>query len=91
MDHGCCRRRVKHDWEENEEERGKEGRVIGEKHRRNVRERDAGRKAVMVHFEDLQWWCRRGDESAHAMTEVTTWPKGDIKKCSFSGVTELCR
>ena len=23
--------------------------------------------------------------------EVTTWQKGDIKKCSFSGVTELCR
>ena len=91
MVHGCCRRSVKDDWEENEEERGKEGRVIGEKQRRNVRERDAGRKAIMVHFEELQCWCRREDESAHAMIEVTTWQKGDIKKCSFSGVTELCR
>ena len=54
MDHGCCRRSVKDDWEENEEERGKERREIVEKQRRNVRERDAGRKAIMVHFEELQ-------------------------------------
>ena len=53
MDHGCCRRRVKDDWGENEEERGKERREIGEKQRRNVRERDAGRKAIMVHFEEI--------------------------------------
>ena len=91
MDHGCCRRSLKDDFGENEEKSGKERREIGEKQRRNVRERDAGRKAIMVHFEELQCWYRKGDESAHAMIEVTTWQKGDIKKCSFSGVTELCR
>ena len=65
---------------ENERKRGKE-----EKQRRNLRERDGGRKAIVVHFEELQCWSRRGDESAHPMVEVSTWPKGDSKKCSFSG------
>ena len=49
------------------------------------RERDGGRKAIVVHFGELQCWSRRGDESAHPMVEVSTWPKGDSKKCSFSG------
>ena len=43
--------------------------------RRNVRERDGRRKAMMVRFQELQCWSRRGDESAHAMVEVSTWQK----------------
>ena len=35
----------------------KEKRGNGEKQRRNVRERDGGKKAIMVHFEELQCWC----------------------------------
>ena len=53
--------------------------------RRNVRERDGGRKAIVVHFGELQCWSSRGDESARPIAEVSTWPKGDSKKCSFSG------
>ena len=68
-----------------EREKKKEKRGNGEKQRRNVRERDGRRKAIVVHFGELQCWSRRGDESAHPMVEVSTWPKGDSKKCSFSG------
>ena len=68
-----------------EREKKKEKRGNGEKQRRNVRERDGGRKAIVVHSEELQCWSRRGDESSHPMAEISTWPKGDSKKCSFSG------
>ena len=68
-----------------EREKKKEKRGNGEKQRRNVRESDGRRKAIVVRFEELQCWSRRGDESAHLKVEVSTWPKGDSKKCSFSG------
>ena len=68
-----------------EREKKKEKRGNGEKQRRNVRVRDGGRKAIVFRFEELQCWSRRGDESAHPVVEVSTWPKGDSKKCSFSG------
>lgn len=68
-----------------EREKKKEKRGNGEKQRRNVRERNGGRKAIVFRFEELQCWSSRGDESAHPMVEVSTWPKGDSKKCSFSG------
>ena len=68
-----------------EREKKKEKRGNGEKQRRNVRERDGRRKEIVVRFEELQCWSRRGDESAHPFAEVSTWPKGDSKKCSFSG------
>ena len=87
MVHGCCRRSVKDDWEENEEERVKERkeRKWREAEKERKRERDGRRKAIVVRFEELQCWSRRGDESAHPKVEVSTWPKGDSKKCSFSG------
>ena len=68
-----------------EREKKKEKRGNGEKQRRNVRERDGRRKAIVVRFEELQCWSRREGESAHPIAEVSTWPKGDSKKCSFSG------
>ena len=68
-----------------EREKKKEKRGNGEKQRRNIRERDGRGKAIVVCFEELQCWSRRGDESAHPIVEVSTWPKGDSKKCSFSG------
>ena len=49
------------------------------------RERDGRRKAIVVYFGELQCWSRRRDESTHPMVEVSTWSKGDSKKCSFSG------
>ena len=79
------------DVNEGDREKERKERKWREAEKECKRERDAGRKAIMVHFEELQCWCRRGDESAHAMIEVTTGQKGEIKKCSFSGVTELCR
>ena len=77
----------KDDWDVNEGEREKERkeRKWREAEKERKRERDGRRKAIVVRFGELQCWGRRGDESAHPMVEVSTWPKGDSKKCSFSG------
>ena len=77
----------KDDWDVNEGEREKERkeRKWREAEKERKRERDGRRKAIVVQFGELQCWSRRGDESTHPKVEVSTWPKGDSKKCSFSG------
>ena len=72
------------DVNEGERKRKKE-RKWREAEKERKRERDGRRKAIVFRFEELQCWSRRGDESAHPIPEVSTRPKGDSKKCSFSG------
>ena len=73
------------DVNEGEREKERKERKWREAEKERKREGDGRRKAIVVRFEELQCWSRREGESAHPMVEVSTWPKGDSKKCSFSG------